>query len=230
MIQFNLLPDVKLEYVKAQRTKRLVTSLCLLSSAAALSLMIVLILTVDVWQRKTINDLSGDIKTASDELKAVPDLDKILTVQGQLNVINGLHDSKPAATRVFGFLSQVTPKNATLNEVTLDYVNNTITISGNAPSLDVVNQFTDSLKFTKYTLASSDQSENAFSGVVLSDFSRNSEDAGYTIDATFNSDIFSNTEQVKLKVPSLITTRSVTEQPSILFDQQQTQTDTGQGQ
>ncbi len=229
MIQFNLLPDVKLEYVKAQRAKRLVQSLCFLVSAAALAIMVMLILTVDVWQHKTIQNLTDDINAASTDLKSTPELNKILTVQGQLHVLNDLHDQKPTAYRVFAYLSQVTPKNATISDVTFDFVENTVAIKGNAPTLDVVNQFTDSLKFTKYTQGSSSDSQLAFSGVVLSDFSRSSKDASYTIDATFDPTIFSSADSVKLKVPSIITTRSVLEQPTVLFDKQD-ETNTGQGQ
>jgi len=218
MIQFNLLPDVKLEYIKTQRTKHLVTSISFLASAAAVAVLIVLVLTVDVWQHKSISDLSGDIKVASNKLTSTPDLDKILTVQNQLNALDGLHDDKAAAGRLFGYLSQVTPDEATISDLKVDYTGYTMTITGNAPSLDVINTFTDSLKFTKYQADGSSDKQAAFSDVVLSTFGRSPEGATYTIDLTFDPIIFSNTDSVKLLVPNIVTTRSVIEQPSVLFE------------
>lgn len=219
MIQFNLLPDVKLEYIKTQRTKHFVVSVSLLAAAASLVVFAVLVLTVDVWQRKTINDYSNDIKTASDELRSTPDLNKILTVQSQLGSLSSLHEDKLATSRLFGYLSQVTPTNATINNMTADFTASTLSISGNAPSLDVVNTFTDGLKFTKYQQAGATDKTDAFSAVVLSSFGRTSSGASYTITLTFDPLIFSNANDVKLLVPNIVTTRSIIEQPAALFDQ-----------
>lgn len=222
MIQFNLLPDVKLEYIKAQRTKRFVTAISLLASGASLFIFAVLALTVNVWQAKTINDLSDDINATSNQLRATPDLNKILTVQSQLNSLDDLHGQKPAVKRLFGYLSQVTPTEATIGDMTADYAANTMSISGRAPTLDAVNTFTDGLKFTKYQLEGSTETVVAFSDVVLSSFGRSEDGASYTIDLAFDPVIFDNTQDVELLVPSIVTTRSITEKPSVLFEQQPT--------
>jgi Tfp pilus assembly protein PilN len=218
MIQFNLLPDVKMKYVRTQRIKRTVISASILLSGAALAIFIILLLTVDVWQKKTLSDLSGDIKTSSTELQKTPDLDKILTVQNQLSAINSLHQQKPVATRLAGFLSQVTPTTVTISDITADYTANTLSITGNAATLDNVNTFVDSLKFTKYQAGGSGDTL-AFSDVVLSTFSRTSTGATYTITLNFDPTIFSDANDVTLIVPDIISTRSITEQPSALFRQ-----------
>ncbi|CAN5385912.1 hypothetical protein BH09PAT4_BH09PAT4_08220 [soil metagenome] len=265
MIQFNLLPDVKLEYIKAQRTKHFVMTVSVLSSVASLVLLITLVLTVNVWQSKTIKDLSGDIKTTSSELKSTKDLNKILTVQSQLGSLDTLHGQKPAGQRLFGYLSQVTPLKATISDVTADFTANTLSITGKAPSLDVVNTFTDALKFTSYgqgeakgswaegTTYKADEivsngravyvattehaassatepgvgsewqndwklAPSAFSGVVLSSFGRTEDGATYTITLNFDAAIFSNINETSLVVPNIITTRSIVEQPLVLFD------------
>lgn len=265
MIQFNLLPDVKLEYIKAQRTKHFVVVVSVLASAASLGLLIILVLTVNVWQNKTIKDLSGDIKSTSSELKSTKDLNKILTVQSQLGSLSTLHSQKPAAQRIFGYLSQVTPVKATISDITADFTLNTLSITGKAPSLDVVNTFTDALKFTSYGqgavkggwsdgtsyktdeivsngravyiatsehAASSDTepgvgsgwqsnwklAPKAFSGVVLSSFGRTEDGATYTIMLNFDAAIFSNVNEISLLVPNIVTTRSIVEQPLVLFD------------
>lgn len=219
MIQFNLLPDVKLEYIKTERLKQLVVTVSFLASAAALALLIILVLTVDVWQKKSLSDLSNDIATSSKQLRSTPDLSKILTVQNQLGQLTTLHDQKYVDSRLFGYLSQVTPTQATISTMNTDNTQNTMSISGDAPSLDVVNTFVDGLKFTKYTVAGSTESQNAFSNVVLSTFGRSGEGASYTITLSFDPVIFSNANKVTLKVPDIVSTRSVIEQPSALFNE-----------
>jgi len=218
MIQFNLLPDVKLEYIKAERTKRLVVSLSVLLTAVSVAIFILLIFSVNVLQRKNINDLSGDIQTMSTQLKGKENLDKILTVQNQLNALTPLHDKKVVDSRLPGFIGQVTPSTVAISSLDVDHEQNTMTITGKAINLDGVNVFVDSLKFTKYTTAANSTATSAFSNVVLSSFGRSSDGATYTITLTFDPAIFSSSNDITLVVPNIITTRSVTEHPSPLFE------------
>jgi hypothetical protein len=195
----------------------MVISVAVIAGAAALFIFLLLVLTVDVWQKKTISDLSGDIKTSSSALKNTPNLNKILTIQSQLNSLDSLHSDKPVATRLTDFLSQVTPAGATISDLKADFTADTLTITGNAPSLDVVNAFVDGLKFTTYTTTASDSSQKAFSDVVLTQFSRDETKASYTVTLTFKEDIFDGANEVTLSVPNQVTTRSVIEQPNSLF-------------
>jgi len=101
MIQFNLLPDIKQQYIKAERQKHLIVFISTVASIAAIALLVVLILIVDVWQKKSISDLNGDIKNNTSQLSSTQDLNKILTVQNQLNSLGPLHDKKAVAGRLF---------------------------------------------------------------------------------------------------------------------------------
>ncbi len=204
MVQFNLLPDVKLEYVKAQRTKHLLTLTSFVVSAAGIAILLVSMTTVYGVQKKSIHDLNGDIAKYSSQLKSTPNLNKILTVQNQLSTLTGLHDQKPVTSRIFTYLAQVTPGTASLNKLTLDFSASTITIGGTAPGLDVVSNYTDTLKATTYkTDSSSDAKTHAFSNVVLSEFGRSSKDgASFTITCSFDPIIFSSSNTVTLSVPS----------------------------
>jgi predicted PurR-regulated permease PerM len=205
-----------MQYLKVRRTQRLVVSISMLLIAASIFIFILLIGTVDVFQKKTLSDLNSNITTYEHQLKNTPNLDKILTVQNQLQVLTNLHNNKPAATRLFGFLQQVTPSSVTISQFNIDYTQNTISITGNADTLDTVNSYTDTLKFT--TFKKSDGSTgNAFTSVVLAQFSRSSSGATYTITATFDPEIFNSANNVNLTVPSIISTRSVVEQPTDLF-------------
>lgn len=114
-------------------------------------------------------------------------------------------------------MSQLTPTAATIAKLNVDYAANTMSVSGSADSLTTVNKFTDTLKFTTYTTASSSSSKAAFSDVVLSAFGRDSKGATYTITMKFDPVIFQETSDVSLTVPNIISTRSQVEQPSALF-------------
>lgn len=204
MLQFNLLPDVKLEYVKTQRTKRLLTLLSLAVSAVGIGMLIIALITVDVVQKKSLSDENKDIARYSSQLKSIPNLDKILTVQNQLSTLTGLHNQKPVASRLFTYISQVTPSQASLNQLQVDFTQNTMTIGGSAPSLDVVSTYTDTLKATVYKIAGDDSGTgtHAFSSVVLTNFGRSDQGATFTITLNFDPAIFNTKNDVSLTVPT----------------------------
>lgn len=220
MVQFNLLPDIKIQYLKARRHKHLVLLASTVTIIVSVAAMAVLLSIVFVVQKKSIRDLSGDINVASNELKNTQDLTKMLTVQNQLKALPGLHDAKPVASRLFGYLNQSTPVAASISRLNVDYTLMTMTLSGSADKLETVNTFVDTLKFTTYHTVNAPKEEKAaFSSVVLSAFGRDSKGATYTITFSFDPAIFSESEEVTLTVPNKITTRSQTEQPSALFKQ-----------
>lgn len=201
MIQFNLLPDVKLEYVKTQRTKRLLTLLSFVASAAGIAILLVAIVTVDVVQKKSLSDENNDIARYSAQLKSTPNLNRMLTVQNQLNTLTTLHEQKPVTSRLFSYISQVTPSQATLNTLSLDYSTDTLTVGGTAPSLDVVSTYTDTLKATVYSVTGGNSNVHAFSNVVLSSFGRDQNGATFTITCTFDPTIFNTDDNVTITVP-----------------------------
>lgn len=218
MIQFNLLPDIKQRYLKAQRQKHLVIFISTIASATAIGIFVILFLVVQVWQKQSINDLNSDIKNYSNQLSDTKDLDKILTVQNQLKSLPGLHDEKAVSSRLFGYITQLTPQKANISKLELSFDENTISISGSADGLSTVNAYVDTLKFTKYTANSDDpQTNSAFSNVVLSAFGRTATETTYTITASFDPVIFSQQQEVTLTVPKITSSRSVTEQPNDLF-------------
>ncbi len=233
MTQLNLLPNVKLEYIKARQRKRLIIGLSTIVSAFFMLIFVILLVYVRFSQPKYMDALTKDIKTTTQELKGKKDLDKILTIQNQLNSLPELHDKKAITSRMFDYLVQTTPAQATISDVDADFEANTINIKGNADALSTVNKFTDTLKFTDYKSGGDDPKEGkAFSNVVLKSFTVNPEAAKtgqgpitYEIELSFDPTIFTNikntegsqAEAVKLNVPKIITTRSETEKPADLF-------------
>lgn len=231
MIELNLLPDIKLEYIRAQRSRRLILSLAVLISAAAIGLL-VLLLIVDGLQKKHLSDLNRDISSETSKLQHAPHINQILTVQNQLESLTALHSSKPDVTRLFKYLNQITPSKASINQFSIDFTQSTVTITGQADSLSTVNQFVDTLKFTNYTSANNSTPTKAFSNIVLSSFgisgtAGTTQQASFTITLGFDKTIFDNTQKVDLTVPNTVTTRSLDTQPNDLFSAPATTTSGG---
>lgn len=221
MTQLNLLPDVKLEYIKAQRTRRLVISLSFLVTVLAVALLLVL-LSVDLLQKKHLSDLNRDIRSESSQLQNKPNINKILTIQNQLESLTALHAGKPAAPRLFDYLNQLTPAQVDITDFNIDFTKQTISITGTADALSSVNKYVDTLKYTTYTTDKNSTSTKAFSDVVLSSFgisatSNNGQPATYTLTLSYDKNIFDITQIVSLSVPNLIPTRLGVVQPTDLF-------------
>lgn len=218
MVQFNLLPDVKIAYIKAERQKRIVMSVSIIASIVSIVIFIFLFSFVNGLQKKSISDLTADISTRNDELMETKDLTKILTVQNQLNSLPALHDQKVVSSRMFTYIQEVTPSAITISQLDADYVEATVSVSGSAPSLAAVNTYADALKFTRFTTDSDTTARPAFTEVVLSTFSvSEKEQPQYTLTFKYDAALFSQTENVKLAVPSMVTTRSAVERPGALF-------------
>lgn len=235
MIQFNLLPDIKLEFIRAKKAKRLVVIIAGVLAVASLAVFLVLFIAVNVVQRNRMNDLSRQIEDDSRKLQAVENLDKVLTVQNQLGHLSELHSSKPATTRVKQFVGQVTPANASFSKIEVNFVDNKIIFTGSADSLKTVNQFADTLKFTKFMAETTEEAEgspepqggseeeskpemkHAFSQVVVTEFGRDEKGASYQIELAFDPQIFDNKLKVTLDVPKIVTTRSLVAKPDQLF-------------
>lgn len=217
MMQFNLLPNVKLEYVRARRNKRMTLLVAVLISGATLAIMVILFVGVQLVQKKYSTDLSKDIKTESRKLEDTPDLNKILTIQNQLASLPALHGQKPVAPRLLNYVKQVTPAKVSIATMEIDFSTQTIKITGSADAISTVNKFADTLKFTTYKTDDAKEG-NAFSEVVLSSFGRDEKGASYELSFKYDPIIFSNDSPVTLTVPpGKITTRSETEKPEALF-------------
>jgi len=220
MIQFNLLPDVKIAYIKAERQKRLIVSISIIASIAAVAIFIILFTFVNLAQKKNMNDLTKDIKSRSADLTNTEDLNKILTIQNQISALDQLHGDKLVASRIFGYLQQVTPTQVAISQLEVDYEAGTMSVSGTAQSVAAINAYTDSFKFTNYTSDSTGNDKKpAFNSVVLANLSRSENKNTYNITLNFDPTIFGQDENVKLQVPQIISSRSNTERPSALFQQ-----------
>jgi hypothetical protein len=216
MIQFNLLPDIKLEYIKAERTRLLVIALSAIVTVVSV-LVFLSFLSLTAVHHKRISNFNTKINSDNSKVENQTDINKVLTVQNQLESLTALHAGKPAATRLADYLNETTPVSANINSFSIDFTQQTMDITGTADSLSTVNKYVDTLKFTTYTTSSTSGSKEAFSNVVLSSFGLTQHEASYTVNLSYDPVIFDITQDVQLTVPNQITTRSETSQPTDLF-------------
>lgn len=219
MTQFNLLPDVKLEYLKAARYKKLVTGISVLVSLAAIVVSI-LLFSYSAIQANQIKSLSSDIKKQGSKISG-SNINDLLTIQNQIGTLTNLHEQEPEVSNLDNYLNQLIPTAANIDTINIDFNQHTITMSGSADTLVTVNKLVDILKFATYSINGQSGSQPAFSNVVLQSFgiqnSQNNQAASYSLNFNFDPNLFNNTETIKLNVPNQATTRSEIDQPSILF-------------
>jgi len=199
MVQFNLLPDVKLQYIKSQRTKHLVTFISMIAGFIAIGLLLFSMFVVYLVQHNLINSLNSDISKYSKQLNTIPSIDKMLTVQKQLNTLTSLHENKPVMSRVFPYLQQLTPQSVSLNRLQIDTAASTTALGGTADSLDSVKVYANALKAATYTV-NGGTPQKAFSEVVLTSFSRDIDGASFTITAKYDPALFTLNSDVKMQV------------------------------
>jgi len=189
-VQFNLLPDSKLQINKAQRTKHMVYTISTIAVVVSVGLLIVMLLLVDVAQKKLMSDAAARVDKSSKQLQDL-NIGKIITVQNQLQTLTGLHQKKHITSRIFTYLPKVTPPGVSIDKLDLDLTKNTLNISGTANSQKDVNTFVDSLKQATYKVGDSTPVA-AFQGVVESGFNINGKNVGYSIDMQFDPKLFAN--------------------------------------
>lgn len=211
-----------MEYIKAKRQKHTMLAVSVLVAASALTVFVLLFVAVNIFQRTHLNNLDKDIKDYSKQLKDTPELNKVLTVQNQLNSLPKLHESKPVTSRLFSYITQLTPNLVNVGKMDIDFEAKTIKLDGTTDAISTINKFVDTLKFTTYTVAGSDGAQTdmknkPFKNVVLNSFSKGEKDATYQISVSFEPAIFDGTKTVALTVPKIISTRSETEKPTELF-------------
>lgn len=135
MIEINLIPDVKLELLKARRQRKMVISASIIASIGAAA-AVVLLMTYAFGVQTALDALAdSDIKKESTALKNVKDLSKTLTIQSQLDQIATSQSEKNVTSRLFDIISVTVPegKNAvTIKRLAFDSSEKVIEIEAEA--------------------------------------------------------------------------------------------------
>lgn len=224
MISLNLLPDVKIEYLRTRRLQARVISGAILATIIALGLVVLMAVWVYGAQTLQKTYLTSEIKKHNNELQAIPDIDKYLTIQNQLANLTTLHEGKNDFSRLLTFLPLLNPsapRNVTLTNVSLktDDVGNLLTLQGETKDYTGLNTFRDTL--LNATLTYDTVSEKLFESVVITSSSLEIGQAGegvvtFNIDTTYNPNAFlSSVKNPSVSVPKLNTTQSVQSAPNV---------------
>lgn len=172
MIGLNLLPDVKKEFLTAQRSRNMVISVSIITMVAALVLTGLLAAFVYGGQALSVQNLSDQIEDNQAVLQQKPDIDQYLTVQNQLGSLESLHAQKSIYSRVFDYLQKLNPTapdNMTVTAISLDKATNIISMQGTTAdfrSLDVVKSTLENAQLT-YRANETDNETSLFTTVTL---------------------------------------------------------------
>ncbi len=220
MIQLNLLPDLKKEFLRAQTARNRVISASVLIVLAALAVTTVAAFYVYGVQNVQIALVNNEITDKSKKLKDVKDINKYLTLQHQLATLPDLHAKKNVYSRLFDYLPTLNP--SAPNTVTLVSLqtadsDQTTIFSGTAPNFEAFNVFKDTLVNAKATYTAAGQSTpietTLFRKVLVQTASLGQSSKGlvvnFTVQTTYNSDVFlASTSGVSVAVPTQTTGNS----------------------
>lgn len=234
MVQLNLLPDVKKEFIKAQRVKNTVIGVAILVTIGSLALTILLAAIVYLVQPGLITLTQGSIDERSEQLRNVEDIDKYLTVQNQLESLPELHQGTTEYSRMFDFLKRLNPappNNIQLTSLRIDTELQAVTMNGSTNGFKAFSVFEDTLRNAKVTykeVSGEQQTVQLFmdNGVVVSEQSltnnNGTEQLSFTLEAAYNPEVFApNNQDIKLSIPNITTSQSVTAAPSSVFQEEQ---------
>ncbi len=228
MIQLNLLPDIKKEFIHTQKTRALVMSASIIVTLSAIGLSVLLFVYVTFLQQFQITLASDDIKSKTNQLSSIQDLSKYLTIQNQLAALPDLHANKGLYSRLFTFLPVLnpnTPNNVGLAQLQIVGSDKSINFTGSTASFESLNVFVDTLHNAEaaYKDASGrSQTSKIFDTVFVQnsaiDKANGKSKVSFTVRATYLAPVFDahNTDMVA-SVPNIKTSQSVTESPK-LFD------------
>lgn len=232
MIQLNLLPDIKKEVIRAQRTRTKVIIGSIITVVVTLGILVLSAVYVYAVQPFQIYVANESIKKNTQELQSQPDIRKYLSLQNQLSKLSDLHSNKPIDSRLMTFLPLLNPgepHRVRLNKVSMLEETKQITFSGQSSTFEALSVFQDTLRLANVTYTpiaegSAAQTEHLFSSVTLQESSL-SKDAGqqavsFIIRAIYNENAFSNkVKDVKLEVPSVSNSQSADQTTKSVFVQ-----------
>ena len=208
MVQINLLPDVKQEYLKSQQSKHTFVVGAVLVSALTVAVLALVYAYVSIAQPRHLTNLQADIDQATKQSKEIPNAVEMVTVQGALDQLPGLQDKKQITSRLFGYIKSFTPKDVSYAEIKIDLSASIITLRGETTDYEQTNVLANNLKSAElnYTQNDSSSAVKPFSQVVFTNLGR-AEQSGannsvsFQIDMQFDSIMFSEgISKVDIKV------------------------------
>lgn len=201
MIELNLVPDVKQDLIKARKVRNLVVSGAIITGLVSLGLVILLsvyLFGVQVLRSTLANNA---ITQKSQELKQVPDLANMLTIQSQLANISKYHDEKNIDSRLLDMITVINPakpNQVSFSNVQIDSENNMIHIEAQAANgFIAADVFKKTVQATtlKYDFDGESKTEPLVRTISLSDLSYGEDSTGakvlrFSIDFEYSEALF----------------------------------------
>lgn len=232
-LQINLLPDVKKEFLHAQRQRNLVMSISIIASIAAGATILVLALVLGGQMiQKTV--LMGNIenkKSQIEEAKKTGQLNEYLTVQNQLSQIESLKQKQPQFSRVFSYINQINPSNVQVSALRITSANapdgagaGAIEIQGMTNDFSTLDAYKQTLLNAQIIYANGEEgdvvTEKLFRSVNVGDYGSTETDSGekkvsFTINVQYNEAAFKlGTTRITVNVPKQTTSDALRTAPN----------------
>jgi len=225
MIQLNLLPDVKKEFLRAEHARRRTIALSILVTIIAAGATVLFAFYVYGVQSVIMYTQTEDIKEKSAELSGIKDIDKYLAIQNQLANLSELHDNKINLSRLLTFLPSLNPappKNVKLANLDVSTVEKTITFSGIVADYAALTTFKDTLVNSEFSYGTGADAVKSklFSNIKIDSAALESTTGvNFSLVATYDEAAFlQKNTNVSVSVPNIETTQSVVGTPQPLFD------------
>lgn len=157
--EINLVPEVKLRMIRAQKIRNLVLFICIVVAIASVSVVGVLF-SIKSGQDIAMATQDGRLEKMSKKLNEYADLDDLIIMQEQLAGLSKISENKKILSRVFGALGVMVPQGGDtvkMSELRVNLTSNTLTMEAQAdagvePFIDyrVLESFKKSASLTKY--------------------------------------------------------------------------------
>ena len=157
--EINLVPDVKQEMIKAQKMRNFILFVCIIVSAAAIGIVVILAGIVG-GQNIRLGGQDSRLDAMSAKINSYEELSELLTIQGQLSKLSEISNNKTVLSRVFNFLDVLLPTGLdtiTISELNVNLENSTLSFDGQAdagtsPYIDyrVLETFKKSMSLMRY--------------------------------------------------------------------------------
>jgi hypothetical protein len=148
MINVNLIPDSKLQGIKAKRSKQAVQSLSVIVMIVSVALPIVFFI-FDFALTKAIDSKQNKIDGLVAKFETEEDVQRILTVQNQLNSLPEAEENTFKMSNLLSVIEYSTPGEVALLGVTALNVDGSFEFQVNARSIQAANAFIDTLDSIK---------------------------------------------------------------------------------
>lgn len=233
MIEINLIPDVKREFIHAQKMRNVAITVAVLVGAAAAAIVVILGLLLGA-QALHESLARGQVKDQFKQLQSIDNIDNVLTIQNQLSKISSINDKKTIDSRLFdvlGAISPAAPNDIKISNVQLNPTDKIMTIEGLAPNgFAATETFRKTILNTKLesTLDGQVTTVPLSEAVTLGETSYGEETDGskvlrFTLSFTYPDGLFDNSlKQLRIITPTsaIDVTDSRTRVPESLFSQQ----------